>query len=553
MNVKHKLFSLVGTALAGMLLIGGVGFQGMSAAEDAIQDIHEVRMQKVNNIQFLLVNMTELVRRSQEIGSRDLEPYEAQVEDLRRLREILQQIFEKISQRIQAYQALPFTDEGKRKWDDLMANWKEWIVYDQRYLRELDAVLAKPSPEAFHAYFQSVVSDNNSRRGLTNKIDEGIRELADINSQMADTAAADARTSVSKGVVVISVVIVVAVLALGFLMLSINSSVIKPVEKARDLLVRISRERDLKLRVGHHAEDEIGELVTAFDSMMDELNSSFRNIQTRMQEVKGSVDTLTTVAQQVATSSSQQSSSTSSMAAAVEEMTVSVNTVSGSAEEARNIAQDAGEIANQGGSIIEQTVKEMGAIAETVGKASKVIESLGHESEQISSVVQVIKEVADQTNLLALNAAIEAARAGEQGRGFAVVADEVRKLAERTTQSTGDISGMVGKIQVSAKEAVAEMAQVVKQVESGHMLAQDAGERIQTIREGAGNVVRVVTEISSALKEQSAASHDIARHVESVAQMTDENSAAANDAAGGAQNLGRLARDVDEIVEQFQV
>ncbi|GHU17945.1 hypothetical protein FACS189475_02600 [Betaproteobacteria bacterium] len=183
--------------------------------------------------------------------------------------------------------------------------------------------------------------------------------------------------------------------------------------------------------------------------------------------MRAAVESLSTAAQQVAASSANQSSSTSAMAASIEEMTVSISTVSNSATDAQAVAHEAGEISDQGGGIIGQTVSEMGVIAQTVAQASQVIQTLGSESQQISSVVQVIKEVADQTNLLALNAAIEAARAGEQGRGFAVVADEVRKLAERTAQSTGDISTMIGKIQVSAREAVEEMEQVVQQVGSG--------------------------------------------------------------------------------------
>ncbi|GHU48802.1 hypothetical protein AGMMS50289_25740 [Betaproteobacteria bacterium] len=178
---------------------------------------------------------------------------------------------------------------------------------------------------------------------------------------------------------------------------------------------------------------------------------------------------------------------------------------------------------------------------------------MGAESEQISSVVQVIKEVADQTNLLALNAAIEAARAGEQGRGFAVVADEVRKLAERTAQSTGDISTMIGKIQVAAKEAVGEMERVVSQVGEGQVLAQQAHEHIQTIHGETSKVSSAITEISNALKEQSEASSDIARHVESIAQMTDENNAAAEETASGATRLNQLAGEVNGEIAQFKV
>jgi methyl-accepting chemotaxis protein len=134
-----------------------------------------------------------------------------------------------------------------------------------------------------------------------------------------------------------------------------------------------------------------------------------------------------------------------------------------------------------------------------------------------------------------------------------VVADEVRKLAERTAQSTGDISTMIGKIQVSAKEAVEEMDRVVKQVESGQSLAQDAGERMVAIREEANKVSEAVTEISNALKEQSQASQDIAKHVESIAQMTDENNAAAEEAASSARDLDRLADEVSGTLGQFKV
>ena len=133
------------------------------------------------------------------------------------------------------------------------------------------------------------------------------------------------------------------------------------------------------------------------------------------------------------------------------------------------------------------------------------------------------------------------------------MADEVRKLAERTAQSTGDISAMIGKIQVSAKEAVEEMERVVRQVESGKTLAQNAGERIAEIREEAGKVSGAVTEISNALKEQSQASQDIARHVESIAQMTDENSAAAEETASGAQHLHQLSDSVSSTLAQFKV
>jgi methyl-accepting chemotaxis protein len=516
-------------------------------------DIHDRGVAKIVEVMLLMSNILELPSRSYDIAAKTMLPLEQQVMELQRSRDRLRQLDEIVQKRIKTYTGLLVTEEAKRKWDAFLAVWDEWYDYDQDFARQMDKVLAKPTPESMSALFSYIVDGNLNRRGKTILLTDGIQELVDINYDLVNDQISEAGESGRNGIITTISVIAIACMLLGFFALSIKATVIRPVEKMRDLLVRVACEHDFTLQVNYRANDEIGEMTSAFDTMAASLRDSLRSIQSKMHEVRDGVDLLVTGARRVADGSVQQSSSSSAMAASVEEMTVSINTVSGSADEARAIAQEAGETANQGGAIIEQTVNEMVMIAKAVRQASGAIESLGHESEQISSVVQVIKEVADQTNLLALNAAIEAARAGEQGRGFAVVADEVRKLAERTTQSTGDIGSMVGKIQSSSKEAVSEMGLMVKQVESGQTLAHEAGARIQSIREGANKVVQAVSEISNALKEQSSASHDIARHVESVAQMTDQNSAAAGDAASEAQRLGQLAKDVEKIVEQLKV
>jgi methyl-accepting chemotaxis protein len=328
---------------------------------------------------------------------------------------------------------------------------------------------------------------------------------------------------------------------------------LRPLDLARDMISRVTENLDLTLRLDNGSRDEIGQISQSFDTMMEKFQNAFRTIAQQVEKVGEAVESVNTAAEQVAQGSSSQSGSTSSMAASIEEMSVSINTVASGASGAQTMAQNAGNMSEEGHGIIERTRGEMGAIAKIVVNASQVIAALGEESRQITSVVNIIKEVADQTNLLALNAAIEAARAGEQGRGFAVVADEVRKLAERTAQSTGDISSMIGKIQACASEAVEEMGKVEKQVESGQAMAQEAGERMRAIREEAGKVSDAVTEISTALNEQSQASQDVAKHVESITQMTDQNAAAAAEAESNAKRLHELADEVGSTLRQFKV
>ena len=194
----------------------------------------------------------------------------------------------------------------------------------------------------------------------------------------------------------------------------------------------------------------------------------------------------------------------------------------------------------------------MKSIAGTVQSSATRIGELGEHSERVSSIVSVIKGIADQTNLLALNAAIEAARAGEQGRGFAVVADEVRQLAQRTTNSTQEIAAMIEKIQAATQAAMSDMEVGVRQVNGGVDLANQAGEAVVSINASSDNVVRVVNQISLALREQTAASHDVARTVERLAQMAQQNSEAIDETVQTAVSLDALANDLNRQIGQFR-
>ncbi len=341
-------------------------------------------------------------------------------------------------------------------------------------------------------------------------------------------------------------------LLLVYLFIGIYLSIMATVRKLAEG-TRTMAGGDLTVRINLDCQDELTLVGDSFNQMAGSFNHLLRKVQETASSVSTAADELASSSAHVSTSSQEQSSAAGSMAAAIEQMTVSIDLITTNAKSAQQTSTQSGELSVESARIVEGAVREMQQIAETVNQSAQIIEELGHNTAKISAIVSVIKEIADQTNLLALNAAIEAARAGEQGRGFAVVADEVRKLAERTTQSTQEISSMIHSVQTGTENAVGSMKNGVARVAQGVAMSQQAGSAIGKVQEGAGQVVKSVNEISIALHEQSAASNDIARSVERIAQMAEENSEAVTSVASTAQQMKFLSNGLTDEVRRFRV
>lgn len=299
--------------------------------------------------------------------------------------------------------------------------------------------------------------------------------------------------------------------------------------------------------------DEMGEILCAVQSTKILLGSMVDQISTVSGTIDARAKLLAATVSNVEQSSQSQSESASRMAAAVEELTISINQVASNAEDVRQISDNSKKLASNGEKVVHQVVGDMEKINAAVMNSAQIIDDLGKKSVQIQDIVKLIKGIAAQTNLLALNATIEAARAGEQGRGFAVVADEVRKLSEQTRDATQEISDMTATIMGSTSAAVAEMDAAVAMVKAGSLLTQQAGAVIIEINGGALRVLNGVQDISDAIHEQSETGREIASNVEKVAQMSEENSASVRKISTTVENIEYLTQSLEESVKHFSV
>ncbi len=439
--------------------------------------------------------------------------------------------------------------EQQARLDGLQVVYQQWLQQDMQAAitlrREINAERASLTTLISQISSGQAKAKMDAMRAVITEFQDAEKALQEERSILMDDSKSTAFTILVVGGLAAAIL---AILIATLLAKTITGRLSQAVTLARNIA---DGRLDNKIEVAGN--DEVSTLQQAFQAMQDRLRAMIREIGISAEQLVGAADNISTASLQLSTSVQEQSHSASSMAATVEELTVSINHVSDNAVEAHAQSSESGRQSSEGGSVIQETLERMNLIAQTVEASASQISDLDNHAEQISSIVSVIKSIADQTNLLALNAAIEAARAGEQGRGFAVVADEVRLLAQRTGNSTQEITEMVKRIQLGARDAVQQMEVGVTQVKGGVDMAQRAGDAIVGIRQSSGDVVRMVDQISLALREQTAASQDVARNVERIAQMSQQNSQAVEQTTETAGTLQQLAQGLHRQVSVFRL
>lgn len=377
-------------------------------------------------------------------------------------------------------------------------------------------------------------------------------ELIKYQSQLMDESGKDAASKAKQAQKLIIVLILLAmVFAVGvslFVVRSISGALSEGVDVANRLATG-----DLTASVTIRSTDEIGTLMTAMDNMVKSLRLLIGKIKYAADNMASGSEQLSASAEEISRGMNEQTSRSTQIATAAEQMSQTVVDVAKNTSNIAQISTQAFDHAKDGEGVVKRSVDEVQAIASTVAESSQVMQRLGESSGQIGDIVGVINDIADQTNLLALNAAIEAARAGEQGRGFAVVADEVRKLAERTTQATSQINSMISSIQSEVAHAGVAMNNATLRVESGVEFSRKTGDSLRNIVSSVNTLQSMVQQIASATEEMSSVSETISSDIHGIAAGSKEISAGSGQIAQASSDLARLATELQSVVRQFKV
>lgn len=538
MKIREKLLSLPSIVLVFMVVLGVVAILAMNKMGNSARDIYEVQFKK-----YQLSTSALDDARAANIGVYRLFTWLNNYDE-KKIKAVAAEIDQKI-------------DDATRKATEL-SNSKTITHAEKENVQEILGSLASYKKEIAQSIEMAEVDPNMGLSSMQTAdktfltLQGKIQELVEIANKSASEQYEKTLATSTNALVGFIAILLVAIISSIAISLWLGGKIINSLKQTIGIAKRIAR-GDLTGAIVVEGHDEIAELELALHDMQS-------NIHEIVSGIISAADALQTMSHSLKNSSttivygiSQQHKAATTMAAAIEQMSMNIQVINTHALSADEAMKDSNQLAVEGKKVLLSVKDSMRRIESSSQETRNVVESLGKESEQISNIINVIKSIADQTNLLALNAAIEAARAGEQGRGFAVVADEVRSLAARTASSTVEITTMINAIQAGVAGAVSGMQLGVALVGDGGVLADNAERAVGQTVAKMTEVTHMVSEMSSALREQRTASEMIAKEVHHISEMGEKNNMASENTTQAIARLHDLSSNIQKMASRFSI
>ncbi|MFB2640673.1 methyl-accepting chemotaxis protein [Shewanella bicestrii] len=538
LQIKQKMFIGILVPLVMLLTIGFIAINMMGKIEYGVERIYNDRVVPLDDLKVIAdkyaVDVIDAANKANAGGFSASQAIDA-----------LSSAKSTVNQRWQKYLATELTKEESQ----LAQQAERLFIPANEQIEQLITYLRGFNGDVVHKLNDKILPLYNAIDPISGKVSELIDLQIKIAGQEKDSVNNIYYSSISIFITLAGIAMLISIV-IG---LWVNRSVMNPIRNIVQNLKIIRQDSDLTVKFKTFNDDELGQISTSLTQVIEHLRGILHSIAEAANTVNNSATELGSFTQETNKRMQQQQAETEQTATAMNEMTATVAEVAQSAAAAADSAKDADNYAANGNHIVMQSITSMSQLSEQIQKTAQVIGFLSNESQNIGRVLDVIKSIAEQTNLLALNAAIEAARAGEQGRGFAVVADEVRTLAQRTQKSTQEIEAMIATLQQGVKEAVNAMEVGINQVDDANDKANQAGQALKEIVASVDNITELNTHIATAAEEQSSVAESINRSIIAISDIAEHSTNSALELSESVINLTKLANSMRNQVSAFRL